>query len=194
MQFEIIVDHGETANKCTIVPLIYRDDFTIRRTPAGGKTFELASPLLLHPDGIPLNQFTFETRPSGIAAIDCVWRRLSPILSQLVGSEPQWVSIPSDFVTAYPRRSKKDFDPDGGLATIEALFIAAAFMGHWDLTLLREYFFAEQFLALNASIFQSYHLTPPLVTAPIYQPQPRTAQSRREGRGRIPRTADMIPQ
>ncbi len=183
LEFEIIVDHGETSNKCTILPLRYRQDFHISHVP---KSFSREADILLHPEGLALNEFV-ASKPAirRLAAVDCIWRRLDPIL-QVIHAPPSRVSIPAGFVTAYPRVSKKDFDPSGGLATIEALFIAGAFLGHWDVSMLREYFFAEKFLEMNESAFREYGL---LQTweKPIYQPSViKTSRSRRLSRGRIP--------
>lgn len=183
MQFEIIVDHGETANKCTIVPLEYRSDFYLR---FGTVTGPLRADVLLHHNGTPLHQLSVKERMvTRVGVIDCVWRRLAPILDRLEKPLPALVSIPAGFVTAYPRRSKKDFDPAGGLATIEAIFIAAAFLGHWDETLLREYYFAERFLKENDAAFRRYGIIPPLVQKPVYRPTvAKTSHQRRLGRGR----------
>jgi pre-rRNA-processing protein TSR3 len=183
LEYEIIVDHGETSNKCTILPLRYRSDFHISQVPKG---FSLEADILLHPQGLPLHNFV-DSRPTigRVAAIDCIWRRLEPILQRIHAPQIQ-VSIPDGFVSAYPRVSKRDYDPSGGLATIEALFIAAAFLGHWDLTLLREYFFAEKFLSMNQSVFCKYGLQQSW-QKPVYQPSTsKSSRSRRLGRGRVP--------
>ena len=71
---------------------------------------------------------------------------------------PPLVKIPEGFQTAYPRRNKKGEDPSTGLATIEALFIAAAFLGHWDETLLEKYHFGQDFLRINESLWNQYGL------------------------------------
>lgn len=183
LEYEIIVDHGETSNKCTILPLKYRSDFHIHQVPS---SFSPQAEILLHPKGLALNTFV-ESKPriERVAAVDCIWRRLEPILQEIQAPHIQ-VSIPDGFVSAYPRVSKKDHDPSGGLATIEALFIAAAFLGHWDLTLLREYFFAEKFLEMNQAVFYDYGLRQSW-QRPIYQPSiAKNSRSRRLGRGRVP--------
>ncbi len=184
LQYEIIVDHGETANKCTIMPLKYREDFRI--IPVSS-TPTFVADLLLHPEGKPLSNLNLvQIKVERLGAIDCVWRRLAPILATIEPIEPLLVSIPPGFLTAYPRVSRKDFDPQGGLATIEAIFIAAAFLGTWDLSLLREYFFAEEFLEINRDRFISYGIKP-VLQKPVYQPiNARNSQTRRIGRGRIP--------
>ena len=73
---------------------------------------------------------------------------------------PELVGIPDGFVTAYPRRNKKDLDPDQGLATIEALFIAAALLGRWDQSLLAHYHFGADFLAKNRRAFERHGAWP----------------------------------
>lgn len=184
LAYEIIVDHGETPNKCTILPLAYRSDFTILR---GRVSEALRADVLLHPEGAPLDSLRF---PPGavkrLAAIDCIWRRLEPILEGIDQPHPLRARIPDGFLTAYPRTSRKDFDPDGGLATIEAIFIAAAFLGSWDQSLLREYFFAEQFLEMNRKTFEGYGLGFEF-QSPVFQPlHPKNSRTRRIGRGRVP--------
>ncbi len=181
--YEIFVDHGETPNRCTILPLAYRSDFTLLK-----KKFiaPLASDVLLHPDGLSLHEFDRIQNPvSTIAAIDCVWKRLDPLLRSLPGKTPLKVKIPDGFVTAYPRVAKNNADPDGGFATIEAIFLAAAFLGEWDITLLREYYFAEDFLNRNADALKHYGIQFPF-ESPVYRPLlPRNSQTRRLSRGRV---------
>lgn len=164
MRYEILVDRTESPNKCSILPLSYRRDFRIvrfdRRHPIGALTGDL----LLHPDGAPLS----ERAPGALgdsaslllSAIDCNWMRLGNIVRRIDGPLPPLVRIPDGFETAYPRRNKKDRDPAGGLATIEALFVAAAFLGVWDETLLREYPMGAEFLAVNAEQWRRHGLGP----------------------------------
>lgn len=179
--YEIFVDHGETPNRCTILPLAYRDDFTILR-----KRFlaPLSSQILLHPDGICLSTMDKTQGIQSLAAIDCVWKRLDPLLAALPSPKPLLAKIPDGFVTAYPRVAKNNKDPEGGFATIEAIFIGAAFLGHWDLTLLREYYFADEFLRKNAEAFSAFGIHSE-VTSGVYNPLlPRNSQTRRLSRGR----------
>jgi pre-rRNA-processing protein TSR3 len=156
-EYEIIVDHSETSKKCTILPLRYRDDFSIRRYKPKKVLPPLTADVLLHPDGISLDQLA-KPDTTKIAALDCIWRRLEAIMKCMEGPLPTLVSIPPGFETAYPRKSKDGSDPSGGLATIEALFIAAAFLGHWDVSLLDKYYFGDAFLARNEAVFRGYGL------------------------------------
>ena len=79
-------------------------------------------------------------------------------MGRIVGPLPELVRIPDGFQTSYLRRNKRNLDPDNGLATIEALFIAAAFLGEWDESLLREYAMGAEFLRVNAPQFERHGL------------------------------------
>lgn len=154
MRYEIILDVGETANKCTIAPLADRQDFRLLRVKGESVLGPLSSNLLLHHEGVCLTELRKTlTKVEGIASIDCVWRRLPLLLGRIAGQMPVFARIPEGFQTAYPRRSKQNNDPAGGFATIEAIFIAAALLGCWDPSLLSKYYFGIEFLNLNAQRF-----------------------------------------
>ena len=53
------------------------------------------------------------------------------------------------FSHAYPRVSKLGTDPDNGLATVEALFLAYHILGRSTAGLLAHYHWADEFLNLN---------------------------------------------
>lgn len=183
------MDHGETANKCTIAPLAYRSDFELRYLDKDLPIGRLNSQILLHPDGELLHHINgHDLKPKSLAAIDCVWNRLPILLQRLEKPLPILAKIPDGFVTAYPRRDRNGQDPQAGLATIEALFIAAALLGEWNETLLREYYFAERFLDINALIFAHYDVEAKIGSRPIYQPvQSKNSHTRRVNRGRASR-------
>jgi pre-rRNA-processing protein TSR3 len=158
-EYEIIVDHKEKTKKCTILPLRYREDFHVKRYQPKFPQEPLSADVLLHHEGTPLDQVNLP-EASKIAALDSTWQRLPGILKSMKGKLPVLVSIPSGFVTAYPRKSKDGSDPSGGLATIEAIFIAAAFLGNWDESLFDEYYFGDSFLSLNKETFKKYGILP----------------------------------
>jgi pre-rRNA-processing protein TSR3 len=55
----------------------------------------------------------------------------------------------SGYRTAYPRVSKQGTDPDNGLASVEALFLAYHLLARPTQGLLDHYRWAEEFLRLN---------------------------------------------
>ena len=54
-----------------------------------------------------------------------------------------------NYRSAYPRISKLGTDPDNGLATVEALFLAYHILGRATAGLLGHYHWADEFLRLN---------------------------------------------
>ena len=151
MRYQVLVDRAERPTKCTILPLADHPALQIVRFAKQGPLPPLAGDLLLHPEGRPLDDLakTRGDQPLTVCAIDSTWRKLPGILSRIAAPWPEKVRIPDGFVTAYPRRNKENLDPEAGLATIEALFIAGALLGHWDESLLGKYHFAPAFLSAN---------------------------------------------
>ncbi len=183
MRYEVILDAGETPNKCTIAPLDGRADFLITRVRGPGSLGRLKSELLLHPDGECLTKLRGTAH--GIAAIDCVWPRLAGLLRRIEAPLPKLARIPDGFVTAYPRKSNI-IDPDGGLATIEAIFTAAALLGHWDASLLSKYHFGRRYVELNRERFvecEAKEAADP-TRLPTLEARPRNALQRRQDRGK----------
>jgi pre-rRNA-processing protein TSR3 len=157
MNFEVLMDHRENPAKCTIHPLKGRKDFNVRYFKGEGKIPAFESDLLLHVAGECLSTWKPEA-PKSIAVIDCNWKKVAGALTRVSLPLPKLVKIPEGFVTAYPRRNKEGKDPEAGLATIEALFIAAAFLGVWDETLLENYHFSAQFLEKNEAMWKEFKL------------------------------------
>jgi pre-rRNA-processing protein TSR3 len=184
MIYEVLIDRGETPNKCTIAPLAGRADLRICRT----LHWEVSSPVLLHPDGVCLSTVIgkgqFTEPPSGIAAIDCIWRRLPSMLQRLKTSpHPVYARLPDGLVTAYPRVSKVVDDPAGGLATIEALFAGAAMLGHIDPSLFSAYYFGREFVERNLQRFRELGVTNLSPEQIEFVPRQRHARQRRVDRG-----------
>lgn len=159
LQFEILMDKKEKPNKCTIHPLADRADFHIRYFSKNLPIPAFTSSCLLHIEGVDLSTLPRDSF-SSIAMIDCVWKTVEPALARVARPLPTLVKIPAGFTTAYPRKNKQGLDPDGGLATIEALFISAAFLGLWDESLLSKYHFGAAFLKENDAQWKKYKLGP----------------------------------
>lgn len=157
LHYEILVDKLENPRKCTIQPLRGRADFTFRYFSGNNAIEPFKAACLLHIDGECLSKIPRGSLPS-LSLIDCTWKKVPGVLQRLQKPLPRLVRMPDGFVTAYARKNKQGLDPDGGLATIEALFIAAAFMGTWDPTLLDTYYFKNEFLELNDLLWREYKL------------------------------------
>ena len=140
MSTTIIRHTKERRSKCSLTPLEGRADLVFHRARPGwefqAKGFTvlgLGAPLLSEADaGRPL------------LLLDSTWRLLPDLEACLVG-EPVRRTLPV-VETAYPRVSKLVPDPLGGLASVEALFLARLLLGERDESLLEDYYWKTEFL------------------------------------------------
>jgi pre-rRNA-processing protein TSR3 len=184
MLYEVILDVGETPNKCTIASLSYRNDFRLFRVKGGEALGPLTSPILLHHQGECLTTLRKSLgEVQAIATVDCVWHRLDVLLNRITRPLPIFARVPDGFETAYPRRSIKNTDPEAGLATIEAIFVAAALLGNWDASLFSEYYFGRKFIELNTERFLKLGIQP--ASMPVLNARPRNSMERRRNRGKF---------
>jgi pre-rRNA-processing protein TSR3 len=86
----------------------------------------------------------------GLLLLDASWRWAAAMNQAFLDVPPRSLQ---GYRTAYPRRSKRGTDPENGLASIEALFLAYHLLGRPTAGLLQHYRWAEDFLRLN-------HLSP----------------------------------
>jgi pre-rRNA-processing protein TSR3 len=131
----------EKIRKCSLRFLHERPEMTfLRGNP--GFVFDATGFTLLAVDAEPLSTKDNE-RP--LLLLDSTWRWLPQLLA-CVSGEPIRRSIPGNVRTAYPRISKVFEDPEAGLASIEALYLARKLLGDDDPTLLNGYHWKDQFL------------------------------------------------
>jgi pre-rRNA-processing protein TSR3 len=156
MRFLVIQDYKENRAKCSLTPLERDPAFTFLRLGHPDRSSvrpRLDGGVLLHVDGSPLRGVDAACLESGpLVLIDCTWARVSVVLRRVEIPEATRLvrrSLPSGFVTAYPRTSKLYEDPEAGLASVEALFVASAVLGQPRFELLRSYRWARPFLVRN---------------------------------------------
>ncbi|MEY4830635.1 MAG: hypothetical protein RLZZ562_2431 [Planctomycetota bacterium] len=131
----------EKIRKCSLRFLHERPEMTfLRGNP--GFVFDATGFTLLAVDAEPLSTKDNE-RP--LLLLDSTWRWLPQLLA-CVSGEPIHRSIPGNVRTAYPRISKVFEDPEAGLASIEALYLARKLLGDDDPSLLDGYHWKDQFL------------------------------------------------
>lgn len=140
----IVVHPKERKSKCTVQALRSRDDFLFWKFPR--KEPEKITQYVRLGMGGP--QISKADATSGLLVLDGTWRlaeKMEPAYEELpVRSLPLWE-------TAYPRVSKQFDDPESGLATIEAIFIAYHLMGYETAGLLDGYYWAADFLKQNSA-------------------------------------------
>jgi pre-rRNA-processing protein TSR3 len=157
LRFTIIQDAKENRRKCTLTPLVGSEGIEFIRAdcPRGDPgRIPVGPALLLAVDGPPLEAADAPfAEEHGVVLLDGTWVRVTKLLDRLILSpEVRRRSLPRDFMTAYPRVSKVHRDPDGGLASVEALFAASAVLGSPRPELLRHYHWAREFLDRNSGL------------------------------------------
>lgn len=98
---------------------------------------------------------SIEERDAGLLLLDSTWKYEQGMRK----SVPDFVekrSIPECFVTAYPRKQTACEDPEKGLASVEALFLAHLLMGKDTTGLLENYYWKESFLRINEQALLPY--------------------------------------
>ncbi len=139
----VIVRHPrENPRKCSVLPLRARPDLIFLPYPVGQRS-PLDGYLRLAADGPPL---TAADAASGLLLLDGSWRWAAAMTRDFIAVPPRSLS---GWRTAYPRSSKLGTDPDNGLASVEALFVAYHLLGRPTAGLLDHYRWAQPFLLSN---------------------------------------------
>jgi pre-rRNA-processing protein TSR3 len=139
----VIVRHPkENPRKCSVLPLRGRADvvflgYPVREPPPLEGYIRLAA------DGPPLS---IADAQAGILLLDGSWRWAEAMTRDFEAVPPRSLA---GWKTAYPRVSKLGTDPDNGLASIEALYLAYHLLGRPTEGLLDHYRWAEAFLEAN---------------------------------------------
>lgn len=138
----VIIRHPkERLSKCSLEPLRARTDLTFYKATKTF-TFDADQHILLSVGAPPLSE---QDRGLPLLLLDSTWRLL-PQLETCLRGEPIRRSFPVTIATAFPRVSKIAEDPHGGLASVEALYLASYFLGVPDESLLAHYHWKDQFL------------------------------------------------
>jgi pre-rRNA-processing protein TSR3 len=134
----------ENRAKCTLTPLESRTDFRFLTYPKDPLP-DLSSYLVLRV-GAPL--LTPTDKDKGLLLIDGTWS-LASIMDRACPTTIEARSLPPHFSTAYPRRQTGCPDPDKGLASIEALYLACLILERPTEGLLDHYYWKDEFLKIN---------------------------------------------
>src|SRR5262245_19208944 len=119
----LIVRHKkENPRKCTILPLKGRADIVIVGYPVREMP-DLTGYVSLAAEGPPLSE---ADRDRGLLLLDGSWRWAAAMTRDFEHVPPRSLQ---GYQTAYPRVSKQGTDPDNGLASVEALYIAYHVLG-----------------------------------------------------------------
>lgn len=145
----IVVHPRERRAKCTVQALRNKPGFVFYKHPR--VPAELTGYVRLGLGGPILGPEDFD---SGLLVLDGTWRWVEP-MERLMREVPIR-SLPP-LTTAYPRTSKVSDDPEGGLATIEAIYAAYRLLGRDTTSLLDHYHWGEAFVEMNARFWPVNH-------------------------------------
>jgi len=138
-----IVRHpAENRKKCSVYPLRGREDLRFLAYPVKEPP-DFADYVRLAADGPELS---VADQDYGILLLDGSWRWAKAMTRDFAHVPARSLHR---YETAYPRVSKLGTDPDNGLSSVEALFLAYHILGRPTAGLLDHYRWAEQFLRLN---------------------------------------------
>jgi pre-rRNA-processing protein TSR3 len=139
----VIVRHPhENPRKCSILPLRGRPDLIFLEYPVAERP-PLAGYVRLAAEGPELSA---ADAGCGLLLLDGSWRWAEAMSRGFLDVPPRSLH---GWRTAYPRVSKLGTDPDNGLASVEALFVAYHILGRPTGGLLDHYRWAEEFLRIN---------------------------------------------
>ncbi len=139
----VIVRHpAENPRKCSILPLRGRADILLLKHPVAQRP-PLEGYVRLAAEGPAL---TAADADCGVLLLDGSWRWAGAMTRDFLDVPPRSLK---GYRTAYPRSSKMGTDPDNGLASVEALFLAYHILGRATAGLLDHYRWGEEFLKLN---------------------------------------------
>jgi pre-rRNA-processing protein TSR3 len=139
----VIVRHPkENPRKCSVLPLRARPDLVIWKHPVVPPP-QLENYVRLAAEGPELSG---ADAGRGILLLDGSWRWAAAMSRDFEEVPPRSLH---GYRTAYPRVSKLGTDPENGLASVEALFLAYHILGRPTAGLLDHYRWAEEFLGLN---------------------------------------------
>lgn len=144
----IILRHRrENLKKCSLRGLEGRSDILFYTYPKATLPC-LSGYILLALDSAP--PLSEKDSRNGLFLVDGTWRYAEKMLQAIGQPEGlQYRSLPKHYRTAYPRRQLDCPDPECGLASVEALYVAYHLLG-WDPTgLLDNYYWRDEFLKLN---------------------------------------------
>jgi pre-rRNA-processing protein TSR3 len=130
----------ERRSKCSLTPLEGRADIDFFRARPNW-SFDITGFTVL---ALGAPELSPEDAGRPLLLLDSTWRLLPQIEACLYGQGVRR-TLPA-VPTAYPRISKIAEDPMGGLASVEALYLAKLLLGERDDALLADYYWRDVFL------------------------------------------------
>ncbi|KAF3362107.1 Uncharacterized protein PHSC3_001418 [Chlamydiales bacterium STE3] len=146
----ILRHRRENLKKCSLSGLEKREDMRFFSYPISVLP-PLDQHILLVMEGA--EELCVADADYGLLILDSTWRYLNKMV-QFVEKDSVVVkrTLPSLFKTAYPRRQEDCVDPERGLSSIEALYVAYHLLGRDTTQLLDTYYWKDQFQQINSHL------------------------------------------
>jgi pre-rRNA-processing protein TSR3 len=141
----ILRHRRENLRKCSLRDLETHPDLAFYTYP-NHPLPDLTGYLLLEVGAPPLTE---ADKGYGLLLIDATWKLAEP-MRKSIGQPILGRSLPAGFKTAYPRKQTGCPDPESGLASVEALYLAHKILHRSTAGLLDHYYWKEKFLEINA--------------------------------------------
>jgi len=138
----IVRDTHENPRKCSVWPLRGLSGLVFLTYPLKERP-PLENYIRLAADGPELSA---ADAAHGVLLLDGSWRWADRMARAFLDVPPRSLH---GYCTAYPRVSKQGTDPDNGLASVEALYLAHHILGRPLAGLLDHYRWATEFLGVN---------------------------------------------
>lgn len=150
----VIRHRRENLKKCSLRGLESRSDCLFIRYPFDHLP-NLEQHFLLVMDGA--EELSTYDCDRGLILLDSTWRYLPKMVKAVQsGKHIQKRILPKIYKTAYPRRQDDCSDPERGLSSLEAMYIAYTILNRSTDGLLDSYFWRDRFLELNALTFSRF--------------------------------------
>ncbi len=178
----VILRHPkERRSKCTMQPLRQVEGFhffnarpDLRYDASGHIILRMDAPVLGVADGfwpeaereelmrrwgmdgmLPANGMFSDGCLRPLLMLDSTWRRLPQVESCVIG-RPVFRGLGSGWKSAYPRVNADGEDPEEGLATVEALYLALRLLGLEADAVLQNYHWKDAFIARNKPALEKF--------------------------------------
>lgn len=137
----------ENLKKCSLRGLESRTDFLFYSYPTT-MVPDLSNYIVLAIDAPLLKK---EDAHRGLFILDATWRYAEKMIKHVnTFDKVVYRSLPNHFRTAYPRQQTDCPDPERGLASVEAIYVAYQILGRDPSGLLDNYYWKDRFIAMNA--------------------------------------------
>ena len=139
----------ENLKKCSLSGLEKRPDFAFYTYPRDSLP-DLSGYILLKVGAPPLTEGDAHR---GLFVIDGTWH-LAEKMEKSLAQRLEARSLPGNFRTAYPRRQTGCSDPEAGLSSLEAIYLAYRILRRPAEELLDSYHWKDSFLLANDLIYR----------------------------------------